>query len=155
RILRAALAFADEHGVAALRMRELGRELGYEAMALYRHVANKDEIVDGILDLVLEETVLPEGDGDWRDAIRRSAVSVHEALDRHPWATHLLASSARLRPRRLAYMEALLARLDAAGLSDEATYHAYHVLNGYIFGFALWQSEHASAELTPELVQRV
>jgi AcrR family transcriptional regulator len=148
RILRAALEFADEHGVESLKMRDLGKALGFEAMALYRHVANKDDILDGIAGLVLSETEPPSPEGDWAEAIRRSAISVHEALSRHPWATSLLTS----RRPRLDYMEALLARLEKAGFSAEWTYHAYHVLDAYIFGFSLWQAHHS---LTVEEQQAV
>jgi AcrR family transcriptional regulator len=143
RILRAALELADTRGVESLKMRELGQALGFEAMALYRHVASKDEILDGVLDLVLSETQAPPASGDWADAIRGGAISVHEALERHPWATSLLASSSRLRPVRLDFMESLLGRLHDAGFSDEMTYHAYHVLDAYIFGFSLWLAGHS------------
>lgn len=143
RILQAALELADAEGVEALKMRELAQTLGFEAMALYRHVAGKDEIVDGILDLVLAETEPAAPDADWADAIRRSAVSFHAALDRHPWAVQLLSSPAGLRPAHLTFMEALLERLDDAGLPEDEAYHAYHVLNAYIVGFSLWEVSHS------------
>jgi AcrR family transcriptional regulator len=146
-ILRAALEFADSHGIDALKMRELGQVLGFEAMALYRHVANKDAILDGILDLVLSEVEPAPASADWADAIRRSAVSLHEALDRHPWAASLLTTSAGLRPARLKFMESLLTHLEGAGLPDEVCYHAYHVLDAYVVGFSLWQAGHS---ITPE-----
>jgi len=142
RILRAALELVDSNGIESLKMRELAQALGFEAMALYRHVANKDEIVDGILDLVLSETEPARASGDWADAIRKSAISVHEALDRHPWAAGLLISPAGLRPARLKLAESLLARLEDAGLSDEACYHAFHILDAYIIGFSLWEVGH-------------
>jgi Tetracyclin repressor-like, C-terminal domain len=84
----------------------------------------------------------PASDDDWADAIRKSAISMHEALDRHPWATSLLASSAGLGPARLKFVESLLVRLDDAGFFDHTTYHAYHVLDAYIVGFSLWQAGH-------------
>src|SRR5947199_9005908 len=93
RILRAALAIADEHGVEALTMRKLGQALGFEAMSLYNHVANKDDVLDGMLDLVLGETELPAEAASWDAAVRGSAISVHDALRRHPWACSLLMSS--------------------------------------------------------------
>src|SRR5919106_1275497 len=120
RILAAALEVADEQGIEALSMRKLGQSLGYEAMSLYNHVANKDDLLDGILDLVLLEMEPPPPDGGL-PAIRA------EALKRHPWAATMLMSPGRIRPARLAYMEALLASLRGAGLSAETTYHAYHV----------------------------
>ena len=145
RILRAALALADESGIEALTMRKLGRTLGFEAMSLYNHVANKDDVLDGILDLVLEESELPSPAGAWDAAIRSSAISVHEALRRHPWACNVIMAPAHIRPARLRYMDSLLGRLREAGFSAETTYHAYHVLDAHIFGFSLWQTSHTYA----------
>jgi AcrR family transcriptional regulator len=143
RVLRAALALADESGIETLTMRRLGRALGFEAMSLYNHVANKHDLLDGILDLVLAESETPAATGPWDRAIRGSAISVHEALRRHPWACNLIMAPAHIRPARLRYMESLLARLREAGFSAETTYHAYHVLDAHIFGFSLWQTSHA------------
>src|SRR6478672_7060360 len=86
RILRAALELVDESGIDSLTMRRLGQQLGFEAMSLYNHVANKDDVLDGILDLVLDESEPPSPEGDWGAAVRTSAISVHEALRRHPWS---------------------------------------------------------------------
>jgi AcrR family transcriptional regulator len=143
RVLRVALRLADKKGFHSLTMRDIGRALGVEAMALYRHFANKDEILNGILDVVLNETEMPSGTGDWLEAVRRSAISVHRALERHPWAVELLMDPSRIRPARLRYAEALFARLEEAGFSDDATYHAYHVLEGYVYGFSLWLAAHS------------
>jgi AcrR family transcriptional regulator len=123
-------------------MRKLGRALGFEAMSLYNHVANKDDVLDGILDLVLAETEPPSPAGEWDAAIRTSAISVHDALRGHPWSCTLLMAPEHARPARVRYMDLLLGRLREAGFSAEATYHAYHVLDGYIFGFALWEASH-------------
>lgn len=141
RILQQALELADANGVEALSMRKLGEALGYEAMSLYNHVASKDDLLDGILDLVLAEMEPPALDGGL-PAIRAAALSAHEALKRHPWAATMLMS-ARIRPVRIAYMEALLACLRGAGLSADTTYHAYHVIDAHIIGFSLWASTHA------------
>jgi hypothetical protein len=92
-----------------------------------------------MLDLVLAEWQLPAGDGDWVEAVRTSARSVHDALRRHPWAARLLMTGGRIRQTRLAYMESLLARLRDAGLDADRTYYVYHLLDGYIFGFSLWE----------------
>ena len=145
RILRAALELVDEGGIEALSMRKLGRTLGFEAMSLYNHVANKHDVIDGILDLVFDETELPSAEGPWAAAIRSSAVSVHDALRRHPWAGPLVMSPGHLRPARIDHMNALLGRLREAGFSADATYTAYHVLDGHIFGFALWENSHSYA----------
>ena len=144
RILDTALALVDEEGIEALSMRKLGQALGgYEAMSLYNHVANKDDLLDGILDLVLAEMEPPDPKGGLV-SIRSSSVSAHEALVRHPWAAGLLMSPARIRPARLEFMNALLAALLEAGFSAETTYTAYHVLDAHIIGFSLWQSTHGS-----------
>ncbi len=147
RILQAALELVDTGGIESLSMRKLGRALGFEAMSLYNHVANKDDVLDGILDLVLAESEPPAPEGDWDAAIRASAVSVHDALRRHPWACMLLMSPGHARPARVRYMDLLLGRLREAGFSAETTYHAYHVLDGHIFGFSLWETGHT---YTPE-----
>src|SRR3954464_1434932 len=146
RILRTALELADEGGIESVTMRKLGQVLGFEAMSLYNHVANKDDLLDGMLDLVLAESEPPSPVGDWDAAIRESAISVHDALRRHPWSCNLLMDPGRIRPARLRYMDLLLGRLRTAGFSAEMTYHAYHVLDGHIFGFSLWErsEEHTS-----------
>ena len=141
RILGVALEVADEQGIEALSMRKLGQSLGYEAMSLYNHVANKDDLLDGILDVVLAEMEPPDPEGGL-PAIRTAALSAHEVLKRHPWAANMLMSPGRIRPARIAHMEALLASLRNAGLSAETTYHAYHVLDAHIIGFSLWASTH-------------
>ena len=152
-ILRAAVDIADGSGIESLSMRKLGEALGFEAMSLYNHVANKDDLIDGMLDLVLAETELPSTTGEWRAAIRANAISVHESLSRHPWAAALLLSASRMRPARGEHMEWLLARLRGAGFSAETTYHAFHVLDAHIFGFSLWLTSHAfTDEDIPDLM---
>src|SRR5579862_8023567 len=100
RILEAALALVDEHGIDALSMRKLGQSLGYEAMSLYNHVANKDDVLDGILDLALAEMAPPDPEGGL-PSIRAAALSAHAASQRHPWAASLLMAPGRVRPARL------------------------------------------------------
>jgi AcrR family transcriptional regulator len=160
RILHAALELADQSGIESLTMRKLGQALGFEAMSLYNYVANKDDLLDGVLDLVLEESEPPPPAGDWDAAIRSSAVSVHQALARHPWAAPLVMSPGHIRPARLRYMDLLLGRLRGAGFSAEATYHAYHVLDAHIFGFSLWQASHtfnaaAISDMTAEFERMI
>jgi AcrR family transcriptional regulator len=143
RILSAALELADEQGIEALSMRKLGQALGYEAMSLYNHVANKDDLLDGVLDLVLAEMEPPDVNGGLA-AIRHSSLAAHDALKRHPWAAGQLMAPGRVRPARLEFMNALLGALRNAGFSAETTYHAYHVLDAHIVGFSLWQASHGS-----------
>ena len=153
RILEAGLAMADEHGIAALSMRRLGQQLGFEAMSLYNYVANKDDLLDGMLDLVLAEMDAPRP-GEGLAGIRKAAISAHDSLHRHPWAAGALMTPSRVRPLRLAFMDALLGALRGAGFSPETTYHAYHVIDAHIIGFSLWQSTHDFAlpdEVTSDL----
>jgi len=127
-------------------MRKLAQALGVEAMSLYNHVANKGEIVDGIVDRVVSEIELPAGAEDWDTAIRKCAVSAHDVLLRHPWACSLVMSPARSRTAltaRMRYIEWLLGRLREAGFPPELTYHAYHTLDSHILGFTLWQLGHS------------
>jgi AcrR family transcriptional regulator len=147
RVLDAAIRLADEGGIESLTMRKLARELGVEAMSLYNHVANKGDLVDAIVDLVVGEIELPSTDEDWDVAIRKCAISAHEAFLRHPWACSLVMSpttTLTVRTPRLQYMEWLLRRLREADLSPEQTYHAYHALDSHIVGFTLWQLGHSA-----------
>jgi AcrR family transcriptional regulator len=139
RVLRAALRLADEGGFASLTMRKLGQELGVQAMSLYNHVANKDDIRDAIVEIVFGEIEVPPGGGDWKAAIRASAISAHDALRRHPWAGSLMMTT-NVGPTRLRWMEALLRTFREAGFSAELTHHAYHALDSHITGFTLWQA---------------
>jgi AcrR family transcriptional regulator len=148
RILEAAVQLVDEQGIEALSMRRLGQALGYEAMSLYNHLSNKDDLLDGILDLVLAEMKPSDVDGGLA-AIRTASLAAHEALTRHPWAAALLTAPGRIRPARLEFMDALLGALRNAGFSAETTYHAYHVLDAHIVGFSLWQAAHGS--IPPEI----
>ncbi|MBD0328485.1 MAG: TetR/AcrR family transcriptional regulator C-terminal domain-containing protein [Thermoleophilia bacterium] len=143
RVLQTAIAFADEAGIDALSMRRLGQELGVEAMSLYNHVANKDDLLDGMAELVLGERELPARGDDWRAAVRRSAVSAHDLLRRHPWACALAMSPARNIPVRVQQMEWLLRTLREAGFSPDVTYHAYHALDSHLWGFTLWEQGHS------------
>ncbi len=107
-MLRAAVALADEHGIEALSMRRLAKELGVEAMSLYNHVANKDDMLDGMIDLVFAEIELPTTEGDWRAAMRRRALSTREALNRHRWAVGLMESRTTPGPASLRLHDAVL-----------------------------------------------
>ena len=148
--MQAALDLADRSGVEAVTMRHLGHELGFEAMSLYRYVASKDDLIDGMLDLVLAEWQLPGDADDWRESVRTSARSVHDALRRHRWAARLLMTGMRPRPARLQYMEWLLGRLREAGFDADSTYSVYHLLDGFVFGFTLWEIAYTSAALADE-----
>src|SRR3954467_10658467 len=144
RILRAGLELADASGVEALTMRRLGDELGFEAMSLYRHVTNKHDLLDGMLDLVLAEWQLPGAAGAWPEGIRASARSVHDALRRHPWSAQLLMTGSHLRAARLQPLDRLLGALRPSGLHADSASHVYHLLDGYTFGFTLWEGAYAA-----------
>jgi AcrR family transcriptional regulator len=139
RVLRAAIQLADKSGIESLTMRKLAKKLGVEAMTLYYYMANKDDIVNGILELVIGEIEVPAEGDDWRTSLRRSAISAHEVLLRHPWACSLMMSPVRIGPARFRYMESLLGRLRQAGFSAEMTHHAYHALDSHILGFTMWE----------------
>jgi AcrR family transcriptional regulator len=136
RVLQAAVALADETGLEAFSMRRLAQELGVVPMALYKHVASKEELLDGMVDVVFGEIESPSGDGDWRSALRRRAISAREALRRHSWAI------GRMEPRspgpaNLQHHDAVMGCLREAGFSFETAIHAYSVQDAHIYGFAL------------------
>jgi AcrR family transcriptional regulator len=137
RVLRAALALADAGGVEALSMRKLGQALGVEAMSLYKHVADKEAILDGIADLVSEEMEVPSADLPWREAIRRSAISAHEALRRHPWAGTVLESRLNPGPARLRYLDAMVGTLHGAGFDMPTVARAFMAIDSHTYGFTL------------------
>jgi AcrR family transcriptional regulator len=137
RVFRAAVALADERGLESLTMRALGEQLGVEAMSLYHHVANKVELLDGMVEVVFSEIELPTTDVDWKTAMRRRATSTREALARHRWAVGLLGSSTSPGPASFRLVNAVLGCLRAAGFSVENAAHAYSALDAYIYGFAL------------------
>ena len=157
RVLRAAVALADRGGVGALSMRKLAQELGVEAMSLYHHVANKDDILDGIVDVVFGEIELPTGEAGWEAAMRRRAVSAREALRRHPWATGLMESRRTPGPANIRHHDAVLGVLRNAGFPVELAAHAYSLLDSYIYGFALQEASlpFHTPEETAEVAQEI
>jgi AcrR family transcriptional regulator len=137
RVLRAAVVFADERGVEALSMRELARELGFGVMALYNHVANKDEMLDGMIEAVAGEIEAPASPtGDWKVAMRESAVSAHQVLLRHAWAAGMWSSRGP-GPAKLRHMESILRGLREAGFSAETACRGFHAITTHILGFTL------------------
>lgn len=137
RVRQTAIAMADEGGLESLSMRKLGQELGVEAMALYYHFANKEEIVDGIVDLVFSEIDVPAGGGAWKVEMRRRAISVRDALSRHRWAIGLMESRRNPGPANLRHHDAVIGSLRAGGFDIAMAAHAYSLLDGYVYGFAL------------------
>ncbi|SRR5581483_243030 len=138
RILLGAVELADDEGLAALSMRKLGQKLGVEAMSLYNHVANKDGLLDGMVDLVFDEIGLPP-DVDWKAAMRERAKAARAALSHHPWAIGLMESRTKPGPATLRHHDAVIGCLREAGLSVALAAHAYSLLDSYIYGFTLNQ----------------
>jgi AcrR family transcriptional regulator len=140
RILKAALGLADRKGIDGLSMRRLGQALGVEAMSLYNHVTDKEDVLDGLVDIVFTEIELPCETGDWKEAMRRRAISALASLTRHRWAVGLLESRVRAGPANLHHHDSVLRCLREAGFSLPMAAHAYSVLDSYIYGFALQQA---------------
>ena len=139
RVLGAAIALADDGGIESMTMRKLGQELGVEAMSLYNHVANKDDILDGMVDLVFGEIELPAAGTDWKAAMRRRAISARDALLRHRWAVGLMQSRATPGSATLRHHDAVLGTLREAGFTLVVAAHAYSLMDSYVYGFALQQ----------------
>ena len=160
RVLHAAVALADEGGLEALSMRKLGEALGVEAMSLYTHVANKVDVLDGMIDIVFGEIELPSGEDGWKTAMRQRAISVRRVLSRHRWAIGLMESRMSPGPATLRHHDAVIGCLRHAGFSIELTAHAYAALDSYIYGFALqerglpFDTPDETAELAQVILQR-
>ena len=136
RVLGTAIGLADSEGIGALTMRRLAQELGVEAMTLYHYVANKDEMLDGMVDLVAGEVELPDGGGDWKGATRQRALAARDVFIRHPWVVALWIRL-RVGPKRIGYMDSALRTYREAGLSPEITEKAFHAVENHIIGYTL------------------
>jgi AcrR family transcriptional regulator len=137
RVLQAAVALADREGIEALSMRKLGQEVGVEAMSLYNHVRNKEDILNGMVDAVFSEIDLPSSGEDWRVAMRKRAISARQTLLRHPWAIGLMESRVQPGSATLRHHDSVLRNLREAGFAIEMAAHAYSVLDSYVYGFTL------------------
>ncbi|MFZ0160557.1 MAG: TetR/AcrR family transcriptional regulator C-terminal domain-containing protein [Kineosporiaceae bacterium] len=171
RVLAGAITVADAGGLGSLTIRSLAQELGVKPMSVYHYVATKDEILDGIVDLVFGEIDLPSPGGDWRTEMHRRAVSARRVLGRHPWAIALLQSRTTPGPATLRHHDATIGTLRGGGFSVELTAHAYALIDAYVFGFALSEAslpingpdtvaevaesmmEHVSADTYPHLTE--
>ncbi len=140
RVLGGAIAVADAAGIDALTMRSLAQQLGVKPMALYHHIAGKEEILDGIVDVVFSEIDLPPADMGWRAALRHRAMSARRALRRHPWAAPLMESRTSPGPATLRHHDAVIGTLRRGGFTIAMTAHAYSLLDSYIYGFALQEA---------------
>ncbi len=137
RVLRAAIALADAAGLDALTMRRLGQELGVEAMSLYNHVTNKDDVLDGMVDLVLGDIEVPPSGTPWKPAMRRRAISAHETLLSHPWAALQIMSRFNIGLGMTRYLDSTLGRLREGGFSVEGALDAWNTIDSHVYGFTL------------------
>ena len=153
-LLRAAIELADQRGIESLSMRKLSQELGGAPMSLYNHIANKGDLLDGMIDALFSEIDLPVGE-PWRTAMRQRAVSVRTVMTRHPWALGLMESRKTPGPATLRHHDAVIGCLRDAGFSIQLAAHAFSALDSYIYGFALQERSLAfgSPEETSQLAQ--
>jgi AcrR family transcriptional regulator len=161
RVLRAAVALADTAGIESLSMRKLAQELGVVPMALYKHVANKEELLDGMVDVVVGEIDPPVHGTDWKSAVRQRILSARRALLRHPWASRVLESRTNPTPLVLGYMDSMIGMFRAGGFSVDLTHHVMHTVGSRIFGFTQELFEDSpsvdpetQATMPPEMAQR-
>lgn len=136
RVLRAAIVFADEQGIDALSMRKLGRQLGVEAMSLYKHVASKDDLLDGIAELVASEIHLPAPNTEWKTAMRDRAISAREVFSRHPWAVGIMEARANPGPASMRYYDTVIGSLRRGGFTVRMASRAFSLMDAYVFGYA-------------------
>ena len=136
RILSTAMALADEGGVESLSMRKIALELGVVPMALYKHVANKDELLDGLVDVVVGEIDPPLPDADWKTTIRERVLSARRALLRHPWASQVIESRTDPTPAVIEYMDSMIGIFRGGGFSIDVTHHAMHAMGSRLLGFS-------------------
>ncbi|MEX1005949.1 MAG: TetR/AcrR family transcriptional regulator [Acidimicrobiia bacterium] len=140
RVLHAAIDLADREGLGALTMRRLGAELGFEAMSLYKHVANKEEILEGMVELIVGQIAIPHTGADWKEAMRRRAHSAREVLSQHSWVIGLLEARALGGPAAMRYLNAILGNLMAGGFPIEQAAHAFNLLDCYVYGHVIQET---------------
>lgn len=133
--MRAAVALADEHGIDGLSMRKLGQAVGVEAMSLYNHAANKDDILDGIVEAVIAEIEIVPAGPDWKTQLRAQILAARQVLLRHPWAPRVLETRTDAGPAAMGYLETIIGILRRGGFSLDTTHHAMHALGSRVFGF--------------------
>lgn len=148
RVLHAAIAIADETGLESLTMRRLGSRLNVEAMSLYKHVAGKDDVLDGIVDLVISEIELPTTATDWKSAMRQRAMSARQVLASHPWAIGMMESRNAMGPAALHYVDAVIGSLRNGGFSVPMAAHAFLLLDSYIYGFVVQEASFHTSDKT-------
>jgi len=154
RVLVAAIELADREGIDALSMRRLGQELSVEAMALYNHVANKDDLLNGMVDVVVGEVDLTDGaDGGWKTSARNRILAARRVMRRHPWASAVIASRTDASQAVMRYMDSMAGIMLAGGFSPDLLHHAFHTLGSRVLGFTqeLFDDSSNNAISTPEM----
>ena len=152
RVLRAAVELADREGIGSLSMRKLGQELGVEAMSLYNHVANKEDLLDGMVDVIVKEIAPPDEGPDWKSILRRRILSAREVMLRHPWASAVVASRVNMTPTVMKLMDTTGGIFRRGGFSVDLTHHAFHVLGSRVLGFTQeLYDDSAALEANPEI----
>jgi AcrR family transcriptional regulator len=149
RVLRAAVDLADREGLGALTMRRLGAELGVEAMSLYKHVANKEAILDGVVELIVSQIEIPSQETPWKQAMRSRAVSARGVLAGHSWAIGLLETRGSMGPATMRYLNAILGNLRSAGFSIQNAVHAFWLLDSYVYGHVIQETTLAPGRTAP------
>jgi AcrR family transcriptional regulator len=153
-VLRAAVALADAAGIDALSMRTLAQELGVVPMALYKHVANKEQLLDGMVDVIVGEIDAPAGGTDWKDAVRQRVLSARRALLRHPWASRVIETRTSATPVVLDYLNSIIGMFRAGGFSADLTHHVMHALGSRMWGFTQEVFPTSPAEAPDEAMLR-
>ena len=148
RVIAAAVSLADAGGLQGLSMRRLGEDLGVEAMSIYNHVANKDDLINGMADAVFAEIELPSHSDDWKTAIRKRSISFRDVLARHPWATTVRDSGTSPGPATLRHHDRVIGTLRNGGFTVPEAAHAFSAIDSYIYGFAM--QEKSLPFTTPE-----
>ncbi len=158
RVLRAAVALADEAGIEALSMRRLAEELAVVPMALYKHVANKEELLDGMIDVIVGEIDPQISGADWKSVVRQRILSARRALLRHPWASRVLESRSNPTPVLLEYMNSMIGIFRAGGFSINLTHHLMHAIGSRLLGFTqelFDDSPSAAPEMPPDMLREM
>jgi AcrR family transcriptional regulator len=149
RVLQAAVGLADRQGLGALTMRALGADLGVEAMSLYKHVANKEAILDGVVELIVGQIEIPSQGTPWKQAMRQRAVSARSVLADHAWAIGLLETRGSMGPATMRYLDAILGNLRAAGFTIQNAVHAFWLLDSYVYGHVIQETTLAPGRTSP------
>jgi AcrR family transcriptional regulator len=150
RVLLAAVVLADREGLEGLSMRKLGQELGVEAMALYRHVRDKEDLLDGVIEVIVGQIERPKRGKDWKATLRRQVMAARRVMLDHPWARRALEERGTTGPAILAHVDAILGVLRDGGFSLELAHHTLHVLGSRIFGFSQDLLEDSGSDPAPE-----